>query len=127
MTLHGLTVGQSCPEPGGIPIEDYDEDENERLVEVDQDLVKNYLFAEEEYQRSYRDTEAKKFIRDTLKAQVVEALQNETGTATVGGDRRLSVRVSPTNRIDTKRLRAEAPDIARMYETESLRSSVKVL
>lgn len=130
MTTLGLTVGQSCPEPGGIPItEDYDEDEDEieRLVELDEALVKNYLFAQEAYAQSYADSQAKKFIRDALKGQVVTAMQNETGTATVGGNRRLSVRVTKPYRIDVKRLKAEAPEIAMMYEKESVSSRIDVI
>lgn len=130
MTFLGLTVGQSCPEPGGLPIDDSNEvaeDEVERLVELDESLVKNYLFAQEAYAQAYADSVAKKFIRDALKAQVVAAMQNETGTATVGGTRKLSVKVSTSNRIDVKRLKAEAPDIARMYEKESDSSRVDVI
>lgn len=131
MTNHGLTVGRSCPKPGGNPIEDYDEDydedEVERLVEVDENLVADYLFAQDEYVQAYASYQEKKFIRDSLKGRVVEALQSETGTATVGGNRKLSVKVTKPFRVDVKRLKAEAPDIAIMYEKESFSSRIDVI
>jgi len=54
-------------------------------------------------------------------------MQNETGTATVGGARKLSVRVTKPYRIDVKRLKAEAPEIAMMYEKESVSSRIDVI
>jgi len=123
LTNHGLTVGQSCPEPGGLPI-DYDEDEVERLVEVEDTLIDAYVGTQLAYTASYAKTEELKQERDRLKALLLEKMGNETGTATVNGMRVLGVRVSTANRIDTKRLRAEAPDIARMYETQSVSSRV---
>lgn len=118
------------PETGRYPIEDYDENnDEERLVELGEDteLVEAYITAQREYQDANNTAEGLKIVRDFWKSKLVAALDNETGTATVGGSRRLSVKVSSANRIDTKRLRAEAPDIARMYEKESFSSRVDVI
>lgn len=115
------------PEAGRLPIEDFDEDEEERLVEVDENLVEAYAKAQQDYTTSYADTEHLKRVRDYHKAQLLDALGNTTGTATVGGNRRLAVRVSTSNRIDTKRLRAEAPDLARLYEIESYNARVSLI
>lgn len=57
----------------------------------------------------------------------MEALQSETGTATVGGNRKLSVKVTKPFRVDVKRLKAEAPEIAIMYEKESFSSRIDVI
>lgn len=105
-----------------------DNEDEERLVEVeDQDLVEKYVVAQREYQDAYNTSEGLKLVRDFWKAKLVAAMDYETGTATVGGTRRLSVRVSTSNRIDTTRLRSEAPDIARMYEKESVSSRIDVI
>lgn len=116
------------PWTGRYPIE-YDDDEAERLVEVGEDteLVEAYINAQADYQAAYAQAEDKKLVRDFWKSKLVAVVSNETGTVTVGGTRRLSVKVSTTNRIDTKRLRNEAPDIARMYEIESTRSAVDLI
>ena len=117
------------PETGRYLIEDYDEDNTEeRLVELDDaQLVEAYITAQTEYQDAYNTAEGLKIVRDFWKSKLVAAMEYETGTATVGGTRRLSVRVSSSNRIDTKRLRAEAPDLARMYEKETVSSRVDVI
>jgi hypothetical protein len=115
------------PDAGRLPIEDYDEDEEERLVEVEPTLADRYEKAHLDYAAAYARYQEAKDERDDAKAALLEALGNETATATVAGNRRLSVRVSPTNRIDTKRLRAEAPDLARLYEIESFSSRVNLI
>lgn len=105
---------------------DYD-DEEERLVETEQSLVDDYVKAQREYQDAYNTAEGLKLVRDFYKSKLVAAMDSKTGTATVGGNRRLSVKISTSNRIDTTRLRAEAPDIARMYEKESTSSRIDVI
>lgn len=90
-------------------------------------MVEDYYSAQLDYQIAYGQAESLKLIRDLYKAQLVQQLNNITGTATVGGTRRLSVKVSTSERIDTKRLRSEAPDIARMYLTESTSSRVDLI
>lgn len=119
MTTLGLTVGQSCPEPGGIPIdedEDVEEDDVERLVEVDPTLVDDFELAHQEYNEVRLRYEELKARRERLRLELEKVLKDKTGTATVGGTRRLRYRVLQQTRVDTKRLRSEAPDIARMYE-----------
>lgn len=92
----------------------------------DAELVEAYIKAQRDYQEAYNSAEGFKIVRDFWKSKLVAAVNNQTGTVVVDGNRRLAVKVSTTNRIDTKRLRNEAPDLARMYETESTRSTVDV-
>lgn len=103
------------------------DDEVERLVEVPPDLIVEYTKAQELYSRSDAQTKELKAHRDEVKSRVVAAMGGVTGTATVSGTRTLGVRVTSQWRTDVTRLKAEAPDIARMFEKEVVSSRVDQL
>lgn len=105
-----------------------DDDEiDRRKVEVALELVDEYEEAQAAYSIAYTETQHLKLVRDYHQARLEAAMKGESGIATVSGTDRVRVKFSSSYRVDVKRLRSQAPDIAAMYEVESTRTSLEVL